>query len=166
MMSKDNTLDRVHAADMLLKEKIKAARKQLGGSLKDRREQLGISDGMLGSHVGVTANTIRGVESGRFAMDIDLQFKIYNVLGIKSYFSVQRDDRENKKEDMAIEISVQLTRWLDEHPLISRNALCEQVGYDVSNLHKAIHGDQDIPHKYHQAFIEALKPYGFNYGNP
>lgn len=62
--------------------------------------------------------------------------------------------------------STEIVRWLDEHPLISRNALCEQVGYDVTSLHKAIHGDRNIPEKYHEAFRRALKPYGFNNGNP
>lgn len=72
-----------------MEEKIKAARKQLGGFLKQRREQLGLTTDELGGLVGFTGNTIRGVESGRFAMDIDMQFKIYQALGIKPYFSFQ-----------------------------------------------------------------------------
>ena len=68
-------------------DKIKAARIALGGFIKSRREQMGHSQSELGYCVGVTANTIQGVETGRFSMDIDLQFKIYAALEIKPYFS-------------------------------------------------------------------------------
>lgn len=75
-------------------ENFKAARVALGSFIKERREELGLSTDMLGELVGVTANTIKGVESGRFAMDIDLQFKIYQALGIKPYFSFEKQKAE------------------------------------------------------------------------
>lgn len=66
---------------------IKSARKQLGGLFQQRREQLGISREDLGAAVGVTAETIKGIETGRFKWDIDLQHKLCAALGIKPYFS-------------------------------------------------------------------------------
>ena len=85
-------------------EKIKTARVALGGFIKERREEMGHSQEALARHVGVTANTINGVETGRFAMDIDLQFKIYQALEIKPYFSttsppVEEDYRLRKEDD-------------------------------------------------------------------
>jgi len=79
-----------------LNDKILAARKQLGGFIQQRREQMDRTREELGAFVGVTANTIHGIETGRFAMDIDLQFKIYAALEIKPYFSVTDppDDRD------------------------------------------------------------------------
>lgn len=83
-----------------MNEKIKSARVTLGSFLLQRREQLGISQELLGEAVGVSANTIKGVESGRFAMDVDLQFQIYSALGIKPYFSyTDESDLENLKRN-------------------------------------------------------------------
>jgi transcriptional regulator with XRE-family HTH domain len=80
-------------------EKIKAARIALGGFIKERREELAVTAEMLGELVGVSANTIKGVETGRFAMDVDLQFQIYQALGIKPYFSF---DKEEVEEDYTL----------------------------------------------------------------
>lgn len=68
-------------------DKIKAARAAIGGFIQARREAMGVTREDLGKHVGITANTVKGVETGRFAMDIDLQFLIYEALEIKPYFS-------------------------------------------------------------------------------
>ena len=68
-------------------EKIKAARVKLGGFIKERREVLGMSQEVLGRACGVTANTINGVETGRFAMDVDLMLVIFRELSIKPYYS-------------------------------------------------------------------------------
>lgn len=87
-----------------MNDKIKAARVALGSFIKSRREEMGHSQEALAQHVGVTANTIRGVETGRFAMDIDLQFQIYEALGIKPYFSttsapIEEDYRLRANDD-------------------------------------------------------------------
>lgn len=74
-----------------MNEQIKAARKQLGSFFKQRREEMGISPETLSEHLGITANTLRGVESGRFQWEIDLHLKICQALGIKPYFSVTQD---------------------------------------------------------------------------
>lgn len=80
-------------------DKIKAARIALGGFIKERREEMGLTQQLLGANVGVTANTINGIETGRFAMDIDLQFKIYQALEIKPYFSTTKDPLHEQKEE-------------------------------------------------------------------
>lgn len=54
-----------------------------------------------------------------------------------------------------------IIEWLSDHPLISRNALCNLVGYDVSNLNKAIEGKRSIPEKYLPLFEAELRTYGF-----
>lgn len=55
-----------------------------------------------------------------------------------------------------------IVQWLSDHPLISRNALCTIVGYDVNNLRKAFDGMRPIPAKYLDAFEKELSKYGFN----
>ncbi len=84
-------------------EKIKAARVQLGSFLKQRREEMGITQEMLAKFVGVTANTISGIETGRFAWDIDMQHTICAALEVKPYFSTTKDplaeDYRTRKED-------------------------------------------------------------------
>lgn len=74
--------------------------------------------------------------------------------------------KSTKMKTMTTDISDQIVKWLKEHPHYSRNALCELVGYDASNLDKAIKGIRSIPVKYQKAIVDDLKKYGFNYGNP
>lgn len=59
------------------------------------------------------------------------------------------------------ERSEAVVRWLSDHPLISRNALCTMVGYDVSNLGKAFDGARAIPAKHIEAFEKELSKYGY-----
>lgn len=68
-------------------EKIKTARVQLGQFIKERRLQLGRTAQELGEFVGVTANTIKGVETGRFACDVDLLLSICAALDVKPIFA-------------------------------------------------------------------------------
>lgn len=62
---------------------------------------------------------------------------------------------QNKQRSDAI------VKWLSDHPLISRNALCKDVGYDTANLLKAFDGVRSIPKKYLPGFEKELKKYGF-----
>lgn len=84
-------------------DKIKAARQQLGSFFKQRREQMGIDPETLSAHLGITANTVKGIESGRFAWDIDLQHRLCAALEIKPYFSATEElgteDYKTRKED-------------------------------------------------------------------
>lgn len=83
--------------------KIKSARVQLGQFFKQRREEMGIDQKTLGAHLGVTAQTINGIETGRFAWDIDLQHRLCAALEIKPYFSATQEpgteDYRTRKED-------------------------------------------------------------------
>ena len=86
-----------------MNEKIKAARKQLGSFFKERRLQMGIPESILSEHLGISTNTLRGIETGRFAWDIDIQHNICAALEIKPYFSQTSDPQEedlihNKKK--------------------------------------------------------------------
>lgn len=85
------------------KDKIKAARVQLGQYFKNRREEMGASVEQLAQHLGISANTMRGIESGRFAWDIDMHFRICQALEIKPYFSTTPDPLDEdftlRKED-------------------------------------------------------------------
>lgn len=65
---------------------------------------------------------------------------------------MKEDDK--KKSDAIV-------AWLSDHPLISRNMLCQQVGYDASNLQKAIDGKRHIPRRLLEAFEKELTRYGF-----
>lgn len=84
-------------------EQIKAARKQLGGFFKSRREELGHDLETVATHLGITKNTLQGIETGRFAWDIDLHLKICQVLEIKPYFSAvippHEEDYSRRRED-------------------------------------------------------------------
>ena len=54
--------------------------------------------------------------------------------------------------------------WLKEHDLISKNALCTRVGYDVSSLYKVMSGTGNyvaIPPKYLDEMEAILAKYGF-----
>lgn len=61
---------------------------------------------------------------------------------------------DSKRSDNIIE-------WLADHPLISRNALCKIVGYDVSSLLKCEKKERVIPEKHLAAFERELSRYGF-----
>lgn len=66
---------------------VKQLRKQIGRFLAERRMQMGHSAEELGQFIGVTANTIKGIETGRFALDIDLLLKLCGALEIKPFFA-------------------------------------------------------------------------------
>lgn len=59
------------------------------------------------------------------------------------------------------ERSEAIVKWLESHPLLSRNALCGIVGYDTSNLQKAFSGARAIPATYLDAFERELEKYGY-----
>lgn len=64
-------------------EKIKTARQMLGRFFQERREDLKLSRHALAKRLGISEETVRGVESGRFAWDIDLHLRICKALGIR-----------------------------------------------------------------------------------
>ena len=66
-----------------MNEKIKAARKELGGFFKSRREELNLNAEQVASEVGITPNTLRGIETGRFAWDIDLHYRLCSTLNLR-----------------------------------------------------------------------------------
>ena len=75
-------------------EKIKAARQQLGRFFQERREEMGFDRKALAIFVGISAETIKGIETGRFAWDIDMHLRICQALEIKPYFSVTKNPVE------------------------------------------------------------------------
>jgi hypothetical protein len=54
-----------------------------------------------------------------------------------------------------------IVQWLLEHPLISRSALSNLVGYDPDNFLKAFTGARAIPAKYLDEFEAVLEKYGY-----
>ena len=84
-------------------DKIKAARVQLGRFFQQRREEMGHDRKDLAEHLGISEETVKGIETGRFAWDIDLHFRICQALDIKPYFSALQDplsgDYRLRKED-------------------------------------------------------------------
>lgn len=54
-----------------------------------------------------------------------------------------------------------IVQWLLDHPLISRNALSNMVGYDPDNFLKAFNGARAIPAKYLDQFEAELERYGY-----
>ncbi|WP_147313820.1 helix-turn-helix domain-containing protein [Deminuibacter soli] len=84
---------------------IKTARAQLGAFFRQRREEMGIPIEVLGDFLGVTANTINGIETGRFAWDIDIHLRLCQAMEIKPYFSTTKppgsEDYRNRPDDDA-----------------------------------------------------------------
>lgn len=83
--------------------KIKTARQQLGQFFKERREEIGHDAQTVAEHLGISENTLKGIENGRFAWDIDLQHRLCQALEIKPYFSAtsppDREDYSLRQED-------------------------------------------------------------------
>lgn len=86
-----------------MNDKIKSAREQIGRFFQERREEMGRTQKELADFLGVTENTVKGIETGRFAWDIDLQHRICQALEIKPYFSAIQapgtEDYRNRRED-------------------------------------------------------------------
>lgn len=60
---------------------IKEQRKKIGKIIAFAREINNFTIEQLAEKIGVTPNTLKGIESGRFAWDIDLHIKICAALG-------------------------------------------------------------------------------------
>lgn len=81
---------------------------------------------------------------------------IYEVAGCTMNLDVMKEDKDlNRHRSDAI------VQWLSEHPLISRNALCNLAGYTASDLLKCFNGARVIPKKYLSAFEKELSRYGY-----
>jgi hypothetical protein len=62
-----------------------------------------------------------------------------------------------------IQRSNKIVEWLKTHDLISKNALCTKVGYDVASLHKVMNGTASyvaIPPKHLDDIEKILADYG------
>lgn len=70
-----------------MNDKIKAARVALGSFLKERRKQMGRTEKELAEFLKLSAETVKGVEDGRFAADIDTIFRFCKELELKPYFA-------------------------------------------------------------------------------
>lgn len=70
-----------------MNEKHKVSRIALGGYFAERRKQMRHTMQELSNHLGISAETVKGVETGRFACDLDLLFKFCEALEIKPFFS-------------------------------------------------------------------------------
>jgi DNA-binding XRE family transcriptional regulator len=53
----------------------------------------------VAAHLGITINTLKGIETGRFAWDIDLQHALCAALEIKPYFSVSQPPNDEDYSD-------------------------------------------------------------------
>lgn len=74
-----------------MSDTIKAARIVLGQMFRDRREGLGLAPEILAGAVGITVNTVKGIETARFAWDIDTYLRMCQALSIKPYFAPIND---------------------------------------------------------------------------
>jgi hypothetical protein len=52
-------------------------------------------------------------------------------------------------------------KWLQEHPHVSKRAICKQIGYSSHHLGSAMKKERGLPDKYIQPLIEELEKYGF-----
>jgi transcriptional regulator with XRE-family HTH domain len=70
-----------------MREIFKLARKELGEFFKRRRLAMGHSEESLANYLGLSSNTLRGIETGRFACDIDVLLQLCSALEIKPFFT-------------------------------------------------------------------------------
>lgn len=77
---------------MINEEKIRTARKELGRFFAEKREAMGRTQEELALYVGISPNTLRGIEAGRFAWDIDMNHRLCAALEIKPYFHTPAPD--------------------------------------------------------------------------
>jgi DNA-binding XRE family transcriptional regulator len=78
-----------------MNEKIKAARKQLGGFLQKRRQQMGRSRDELATFLNISTETVKGIETGRFPCNIDQMLNICAALEIKPFFAPLEEIKDN-----------------------------------------------------------------------
>lgn len=57
--------------------------------------------------------------------------------------------------------SDKILSWLLDHPLVSRSALCDKIGYDRGSLEQALKGGRSIPAKYLAPLEKELEKYGY-----
>lgn len=62
-------------------------RKYIGDLIRKKREEQGWDKTQIAEMCGVTENTIRKIEEGRFDVSIDLVGSIAEVLGVKLTFT-------------------------------------------------------------------------------
>ncbi len=74
-----------------MSDKIKAARQQLGDMFRQRRQQMGRTQKEVADFLELSAETVKGIETGRFAWDIDLLFRLCAALEIKPFFAPQEE---------------------------------------------------------------------------
>lgn len=87
---------------MINENKIRTARKELGRFFAEKREAMGRTQEELAAYVGITANTLRGIETGRFAWDVDMNHRLCAALEIKPYFhSIEPDAEPNTQSKAA-----------------------------------------------------------------
>lgn len=67
-------------------DKHQIAREQLGLFFAERRKEMGHDMKVLADFVGISENTMKRIEAGKFDFDISLLFKICEALEIKPYF--------------------------------------------------------------------------------
>ena len=70
-----------------MKDKIKAARVELGRHFQERRQQMGRTTKELANFLNISSETVKGVETGRFPFDVDLLFRFCAALEIKPFFA-------------------------------------------------------------------------------
>ena len=76
-----------------MNEKIKTARQMLGRFFQERREDLKMSRSALANRLVISEETIKGVETGRFAWNIDLHLRICEVLKIRHELIVSDEEQ-------------------------------------------------------------------------
>lgn len=59
----------------------------MGGFFKERRLQMGHTAQEVADFLGITVNTLNGIESGRFAWDVDTNNRLCAALEIKPLFA-------------------------------------------------------------------------------
>lgn len=78
--------------------KITFARVELGQYFQQRRVELGHSQHELADMVGLSASTVNGIETGRFAWDIDLQHRLCAALEITPFFAAGDMTEQNGRK--------------------------------------------------------------------
>lgn len=80
--------------------KIKAAREKLGGFIAERRKQMGRNQQEVAAFCGLPLSTYQGIESGKFAANIDQLFKVCAALELPPIFTTLESIGKGSLPDM------------------------------------------------------------------
>lgn len=119
----------------------KELRTNIGQSLKDRRESLGLTVEEISGQLGISVNTMKGIESGRFAWDIDLHVRLCELL----------------KADPCGQPGKELEWLFTNRKFLNVSAIEAEIGMPERTLRHYLGEVRELPAKWEQPLFDWIK---------